>query len=90
MQFSEGRRSYLAHRILDVLKREGLVVVENERQALAEIKRVFEREEQLDAQVDALVRKKISSLSRPVPVGSREWQVLYRQYYEQEMRRRRR
>lgn len=89
MQFSEGRKSYLAHRILEVLKREGLIEVENERLALMEIKNVFDRERELDEAVDALVRKKIASLSRPVPVGSREWQVLYRQYYEQEMRRRR-
>jgi hypothetical protein len=90
MQFSEGRRSYLAHKILDTLKREQLAEIANERLALNEIKRVFEHEQALDEQVDAVVRKKIASLSRRVPVGSREWQVLYRQYYEEEMRRRRR
>lgn len=89
MQFSEGRKSYLAHRILEVLEREGLIEIENERLALMEIKKVFDRERELDEAVDASVRKKIASLSRPVPVSSREWQVLYRQYYEQEMRRRR-
>jgi hypothetical protein len=32
------------------------------------------------------VRRKIQSLSRQVPVGSREWDILYRKYHEEEMR----
>jgi hypothetical protein len=37
--------------------------------------------------LDELVRKKIQSLSRHIPLGSREWDVLYRKYLEEEMRR---
>ena len=36
--------------------------------------------------IDAAVRRKIASLSRQVPPGSREWDVLYRQYYAEEAR----
>ena len=32
------------------------------------------------------VRKKIASLSRNVPLGSPEWDILYRKYYEEESR----
>jgi len=38
--------------------------------------------------LDAAVRARIDSLSRRVPEGSREWDILYRQYLE-ELRRRR-
>ena len=38
--------------------------------------------------LDAAVRARIASLSRRVPEGSREWDILYRQYLD-EMRRRR-
>jgi hypothetical protein len=35
------------------------------------------------------VRRKIQSLSRNVPVGSREWDILYRKYFEEESRKQR-
>ncbi|GIW43046.1 MAG: hypothetical protein KatS3mg077_0328 [Candidatus Binatia bacterium] len=90
MEFSEGRKSFLAHRILDLLEKEGLATVRNQRLALNEIKRVLEADHQIDEQIDAFVRRKIASLSRRVVPGSREWDVLYRQYYEEELRKRRR
>ena len=89
MRFSEGRKSYLAHLIVKTLLQEGLAAIENERLALAEIKAVLEQDHAADAQLDAAARKKIASLSRHVPPDSREWDVLYRQYYEEEVRKRR-
>jgi hypothetical protein len=86
MRFSEGRASYLAHLIVKTLRQEGLADVGNERLVLMEIKRVLGQDYETDARIDALVRRKIASLSRKVPPGSREWDVLYRQYYEQEAR----
>lgn len=86
MRFSEGRQSYLAHLIVNTLRQEGLADVENERLVLAEIKRVLEQDHTVDARIDALVRRKIASLSRQVPQGSAEWDVLYRKYYEEETR----
>jgi len=86
MRFSEGRASYLAHLIVNTLRQEGLADIENERHVLMEIKRVLGEEQQVDARIDALVRRKIASLSRQVPPGGREWDVLYRQYYAEEMR----
>lgn len=88
MKFSEGRLSYLAHQIVGVLKDEGLAEVENERLVLAEIKRVLSLDQEADAQIDAAVRRKIASLSRQVPPGSREWDVLYQRYSEEERRKR--
>jgi len=37
--------------------------------------------------VDTEVRKKISSQKKEVLEGSEEWDVLYRKYYAEEMRR---
>jgi hypothetical protein len=86
MRFTEGRKSYLAHLIVKTLREEGLAEVDHERLVLAEIKRVFEQDHHTDARIDVLVRRKISSLSRNVQPGSREWDVLYRQYYAEEAR----
>jgi hypothetical protein len=85
-KLSEARVSFLAHEILRVLRAEGLVEVDNERLALVEIKRLLTAEEQTTDRIDAAVRQRIASLSRKVPPGSREWDVLYRQYFEQEQR----
>jgi hypothetical protein len=87
VRFSEGRISYLAHRIVEVLRQDGLVEIDNERLTLAEIKRLFSEEYEHDARIDAAVRKKIASLSRNVPPGSREWDVLYQTYAAEERRR---
>lgn len=38
---------------------------------------------QIDAELDRAARARIQSLSRNVPEGSREWDVLYRQYLEE-------
>lgn len=86
MRFSESRISYLAHRIVSTLRQEGLAEVEQERHVLTEIKRILAGDHTLDTRLDAIVRRKIASLSRNVPPGSREWDVLYRQYYAEESR----
>ena len=86
-RLSESRISHLAHLVVSGLKRDDVAEFSNERLALSETKRVlhefFEREDQFED----LVRQKIQSLSRHIPPGSREWDVLYRKYLEEEMRR---
>ncbi len=86
MRFSEGRKSYLAHLIVRTWRQEGLAEIENERHVLAEIKRVLDLDHAVDERLDTLVRRKIASLSRKVPPGSGEWDILYRQYYAEEAR----
>jgi hypothetical protein len=85
-KLSEARVSFLAHEILRVLRADGLIEVQNERLALAEMKRLLTQEDELSARIDESVRQKIASLRRQVPPGSREWDLLYRQYFEEELR----
>jgi hypothetical protein len=88
MKFSEGRQSHLAHVIVARLRDEGLASIENDRHVLLEIKRVLGAADSAEAAIDVAVRRKIESLSRNVPPGSREWEILYRQYRQEEERRR--
>ena len=88
MRFSEGRQSHLAHLIIQALRDEGLASVDNDRHVLLEIKRVLSAGDSVEAAIDMAVRRKIESLSRKVPPGSREWEILYRQYHQEEERRR--
>ena len=86
-RLSVSRISHLAHLVVSELNRDDVAEFPNEGRALSETKRIlhefFEREDQFDD----LVRQKIQSLSRHIPPGSREWDVLYRKYLEEEMRR---
>jgi len=83
---SESRISHLAHLVIDGLWKNDLADFPNEGRALAEVKRTLNEFFRQEDQVDDRVRRKIQSLSRFVPPGSREWDVLYRKYYEEEMR----
>ena len=86
IKFSEGRLSYLAHQIIAVLRNEGLAEIENERLALAEIKHALDSQRERESKLDEIVRRKIASLSRKVPPGSREWDILYQRYLDEEHR----
>ena len=90
MRLSEARISHLAHLIMSGLSKRKLTEFPNERLALLETKQALNDFFQREDQIDDFVRHKISSLSRHVPPGSREWDVLYRKYYEEESRKHRR
>lgn len=85
-RLSDNRIAALARLVLRVLAAEGEVV--SERAALVESKRVLAEHFQSDDKIDELVRRKIASLSRRVVSGSTEWDVLYRRYFEEELRKR--
>lgn len=85
-RLSESRISHLAHLIIDGLWKEDLADFPNEARALAETKGVLAEFFNLDDHLDEIVRQKIQSLSRPIPPGSREWDILYRKYLEEELK----
>lgn len=85
-KLSDARISVLAHLVLKTLKQEAGVEVVNERFALIEAKQVLSDHFQREDRIDEAVRRKIASLSRQVVPGGREWEVLYRTYFEEEMR----
>lgn len=90
MRLSEDRISHLSHLILDKLVQDRTVdVLQKEEKLLREIKRTISDELKYEDEADEAARRTIQSLSRKVPEGSREWDVLYRKYFEEEMNRRR-
>jgi hypothetical protein len=80
---SEARLSYLSHAVLKAVTGERLGRVRNERLFLAEVKQGLTDTFSLDGRLDQLARARMPK--RVVP-GSREWDVLYRRYYEEERR----
>ena len=86
---SENRISHLAHLVLDGLRKAQLGEFPNEGRSLAETKLALRDFFHREDQIDEIVRQKILSLSRRVPPGSREWDILYRKYFEEESRKQR-
>ena len=89
-RLSESRISHLAHLVMDGLRKANLGDFPNGGRALTQTKQVLHGFFQREDQIDDIVRQKIDSLSRRVPPGSREWDILYRKYFEEEARKQRR
>lgn len=84
MSLSEDRISHLSHEILERLWRDDLADVVDEGRALSRIKQsltdFFSVAEEIDAAVQAKLRNKAP--------GSRDWDVLYQKFYQEELVRR--
>jgi len=88
MRLSREKIVRLSHQITDVLvSSEDVEFVEDRdtiRQQVVQILTGTLREEE---KVDVEVRKKITSQKKEILEGSEEWEVLYRKYYTDELRR---
>ena len=90
MRLNEDRISHISHLVLDMLMQNRNVdALQPEERVLREIKRTITAELTFDDEADNAARQTIQSLSRRIPEGSREWEVLYQKYREEELRRRR-
>ena len=90
MRLTEDRIYHLSHLILDKLVQDRRVdVLQPDEKLLREIRRTITEELKFDDEADTVARNTIQSLSRRVPEGSPEWEVLYRKYREEELNRRR-
>jgi len=85
---TDPRISHLSHRLRNALQKAGLADFPDEPAAHREAKAVLESLTKAEEAVDAFARDRISRLSRKVPEGGREWEILYRKYFEEEIARR--
>ena len=83
MSLSEARLSWLSHALMKAVTAGKLGRVRNDRLFLTEAKRVLTDAFDLAARLDRAARARMPH--RVVP-GSREWDVLYRRYYDEERR----
>ena len=83
MNLSEGRLSHLSHLILKAVTDGKLGRVRNDRLFLNEAKKVLTEAFDLDVRLDQLARARMPHKVLP---GSREWDILYRRYYDEERR----
>lgn len=88
MRLSREKTVRISHRVIDhLVASDDVEFIEDRdtiRQEVVNILLGLLKEEE---KVDTDVRKKISSQKREIPEGSEEWDVLYRKYYNEELKR---
>ena len=77
----------LAHAVADTLaEMENVDFVEDRNTIRLEARRVLELLMAQEARIDAAARQKIESQRRTILEGSQEWDILYRKYYNEEVK----
>jgi len=89
MRLSEDRISHISHLIWDALYDDDLADYADDDESLKVIKQTLTNYLKIDDEIDTLVRDKIASLKRGVTEAHREWDILYKKYYEEEANKRR-
>ncbi|OGR26083.1 MAG: hypothetical protein A2X79_00605 [Desulfuromonadaceae bacterium GWB2_53_15] len=84
MSLSEDRISHLSHEILERLWRDDLADVVDEGRALSRIKQSLTNFFSVADEIDAAVQAKLRNRAP----GSRDWEVLYQKFYQEELVRR--
>ncbi|HEX2276614.1 MAG TPA: DUF507 family protein [Candidatus Tectomicrobia bacterium] len=89
MSLSRQKINHLSQLIVKALQKAGHVtLLKPENDARLQIVKTLTDELRIEEIVDAEVRRKLSSYSRKIIEGNREWDVMYQKFYEQEMKRR--
>ena len=88
MRMSRERLFYLADLIVKGLTTSPAVQVKAPDDLRVEIVRALTDESKLEESIDTEVRKILGSYARPVPEGSREWEIMYQKTREEVLRRR--
>jgi uncharacterized protein len=88
MRMSRERIFHLTDLILKELGTVEGVQVKAPDELRTEILRALTEESKLEETIDSEVRKTLASYSRPMPEGSREWEVLYQKTREEVYKRR--
>jgi hypothetical protein len=85
-RLSKEKINYLSKRILDVLNRnDDVEFLDEPNEIRLVVVRALEEEMKLYDQLDKKAIEKIQSQKKSIEEGSREWDILYRKYYNEEL-----
>ena len=88
MRMSRERIFFLTDLIMKELENTPAVQVKQADELRPEIMRALTAESKLEESIDSEVRKILGTYSRPVPEGSREWELLYQKTRDEVFKRR--
>ncbi|MGE5207248.1 MAG: DUF507 family protein [Chlamydiota bacterium] len=87
MRLSRDKVNKLAHSVTDALAgMDEVEFVEDRNTIRLETRRILEELLNQEAKIDATARQKIENQKRTILEGSQEWDILYRKYYNEEVK----
>jgi hypothetical protein len=87
VRLNRDKVNKLAHTVTDALAAmDEVEFVEDRNSIRLEVRRILEELLGQEAKIDAAARQKIESQKRTILEGSQEWDILYRKYYNEEVK----
>ena len=87
MRLSRDKVNKLAHTIADALAGiDAVDFVEDRNTIRMEVRRLLEELLKAEELIDKAARQKIENQRRTIMEGSQEWDILYRKYYNEEVK----
>ena len=87
MRLSREKVNLLSHQIAERLASiDEIEFIEDRNTIRLAVVAILNKWLKKEAEVDQAARHKIESQKRGIPEGGAEWEILYRKYYEEEMR----
>ena len=87
MRLSRDKVNKLAHVITDaVADMDQVEFIEDRNTIRLEVRKILEELLMQEARIDQSARQKIESQKRTILEGSQEWDILYRKYYNEEVK----
>ena len=87
MRLSRDKVNKLAHTITDaVAELDDVEFIEDRNTVRLEVRKILEALLMQEARIDQAARQKIESQRRTIIEGSEEWSILYRKYYNDEVK----
>ena len=87
MRLSRDKVNKVAHVVTDALaEMDSVDFVEDRNTLRLEVRRILEELLNQEERIDQAARQKIESQKRTILEGSQEWDILYRKYYNEEVK----
>ena len=87
MRLSREKVSLLSHQVSDKLASlDAVEFIEDRNTIRLAVVNILTKWLKKEEEIDKAARHKIEAQKRSIPEGSAEWEILYRKYYEEEMK----
>ena len=87
MRISRDKANKLAHTVADTLATlDEVDFIEDRNTIRSEVRKILEDLLKAEERIDAAARQKIESQKRIIAEGTQEWDILYRKYYNEEVK----
>ena len=91
MRLSHERCVHLSHLVVNLIEDDDAVeILEDPNDIRLKILQILEGEMARQEEMEEGIRRRIATQRRDIPEGSAEWEILFRKYYEEELKKVRR